>query len=412
MKVLMSAFACSPGAGSEPGAGWNWLLQISRQNEVWLLTNEEGASRIEKEAPANVHVTSIPSYRTWVRLKLSNVPGLDWLYYYWWQWKAYRMGRKLHKKVHFDLAHHVTFHTWRIPSFLSLLPVRFIWGPIGGGESVPKSLRKELSQSGRVLEAVRDLSQLVSLWDPAVRLTMRRASAIIVVNRDTAELIPGRWHSKVLTISGVALTGEEAVQPILPDESKPGFLVVSVGLLEPRKGGALTLRAFQKVASSRKDATLVFTSRGPEMNRLAALAKELGIADRVRFLGGVGSRAQVLGWIRSSSVLVLPSLRDSGGLVLLEAMMQERPVVCLDIGGPGEIVTDECGIKIRAGARDQIVADLASAIERLASDPALCQTMGQAGRRRAQSEFLWNRRGEQMMKIYNDVWENRMAAQQ
>jgi glycosyltransferase involved in cell wall biosynthesis len=257
---------------------------------------------------------------------------------------------------------------------------------------------------------VRDLSQVVARWDPAVRMTMKRAAVIVTVNRDTADLIPPRWSDKVRTMLGVALSGSEAVEPRAPEQQKSAFLFVSVGLLEPRKGGALTVRAFQKVATSHPDSTLVFTSHGPELGRLTALAAELNLTDRVRFLGGVASRAGVLGWIQAAQALVLPSLRDSGGLVLLEAMTQQKPVICLDLGGPAEIVTDECGIKVRPGTHDQIVADLAAAMQKLASDPALCRAMGQAGKRRVETEFRWDQRGEQMMKIYEEVAKDRDSA--
>jgi glycosyltransferase involved in cell wall biosynthesis len=209
---------------------------------------------------------------------------------------------------------------------------------------------------------------------------------------------------------GVALSGSEAVDSLPPAQMKPGFVFVSAGLLEPRKGGPLTLRAFQRIARSRPDVYLVFTNKGPELDRLTVLAQELGIADRVQFFGGLPSRAHVFGWIQAAGALILPSLRDSGGLVLLEAMMQEKPVICLDLGGPAEIVTDECGIKVRPGTRDQIVADLAAAMLKLASNPALARAMGQAGKRRVEEELRWDQRGEQMMKIYEEVAKDRDSA--
>jgi glycosyltransferase involved in cell wall biosynthesis len=128
----------------------------------------------------------------------------------------------------------------------------------------------------------------------------------------------------------------------------------------------------------------------------------LGISDRVKFLGGL-PRPGVLGWMQRVDVLLHPSMRDSGGLVLMEAMAAGKPVVCLDLGGPGEIVTEECGFKIRPGAPKQVVADLAAALSRLAADPALCHKLGEAGRRRIRESFDWDERGRRMLELYEEV---------
>ena len=399
MKVLLSAFSCCPGAGSEPGVGWNWVCQVSRRHEVWLLTSDESRAQVERELPANVHATFVPSFRRWARLQTAAIPGLDWLYYYWWQWKAYRAARKLHAAVGFDLAHHVTFVTWRAPSFLSLLPIPFIWGPVGGGGSIPPGLRGELGWKGRVFEGFRHLAARVSRWDPFVRLTMRRATAILAANQETAALFPARCRDKIRVMLGIGMAGTEKAEPVALDRNGESFVVLFVALLRPLKGGTLAMKAFHRLARSRPNALLVIVGDGAERSRLAALARELGVAERVRFLGGL-PRPQVLGCMQACDVLLHPSLRDSGGLVLLEAMAQGKPLVCLDLGGPGEIVTAECGLKVQPGNPEQVVTDLGRALETLAGDPALRQRLGEAGRQRVQERFDWDKRGEQMMEIY------------
>jgi glycosyltransferase involved in cell wall biosynthesis len=156
---------------------------------------------------------------------------------------------------------------------------------------------------------------------------------------------------------------------------------------------------------------LVFAGRGPEGDRLAVLAKELGISDHVRFLGGM-TRNQVLGWMKVADVLLFPSLRESSPLVLLEAMMAETPVVCLDQGGPGEMVTPECGIKVPVHNSNQVVQDIADALFRLISDPALCRSMGEAGQRRVLSLYDWSKRKERMFQIYEEVTRHQSTAHQ
>jgi glycosyltransferase involved in cell wall biosynthesis len=231
---------------------------------------------------------------------------------------------------------------------------------------------------------------------------MRRATVIIAANRETAEVIPARYRSKVQTMLGIGMAAAEKDEALRPASKPEGFIILFVALLRPLKGGSLAVKALQQLVRKNPEAKLVFIGRGSEGERLAALANELGVSERVQFMGGL-ARPQVLGWMQVADVLLLPSLRDSGGLVLLEAMAQGKPVVCLDLGGPGEIVNDECGLKIRPGEPKQVVSDLSAALDKLAADPALREAMGAAGRRRVHEQFDWEKRGERMMALYSQI---------
>jgi len=102
-------------------------------------------------------------------------------------------------------------------------------------------------------------------------------------------------------------------------------------------------------------------------------------------------------------VLVHPSLHDSGGWVCVEAMAAGKPVICLDLGGPAAQVTEETGIKIPAHTPEQVIAGLGGAMRRLAEDPGLRRSMGLAARKRAEEQFSWRRRGEQLQEFYERV---------
>ena len=352
--------------------------------------------------PPNVQVTFLPSYRLWEKFHFIIIPGMDWLYYYWWQWKAYRISRQLHAQIGFDLAHHATFCTWRVPSFLCLLPIPLVWGPVGGGGTAPWKLRRELGLRGWLVEACRHFCQSASRYDPFVRLTIRRAAAIIAANQETAGYMPAFCRPKVHLMACSGMDASEKGTSVTPADSPEGFIILSVGLLEPRKAGPLALKAFQRLAGPRADATLVFIGHGPERERLVALAKQLGIAGRVRFLGGL-PRPAVLGWMEAADVFLFPSLemlppRPPGSDDARHTRGLPRP------GGPrGD---DYRGLRAQGetgGSRDQVVADLAAALEKLASDPALREAMGAARRSHVHEEFDWNQRGERMMLIYEEA---------
>lgn len=387
------------------------MEQISRQHEVWLLTSDEFRAEIERDPRPNVHPAFIPSFRIWNTLLKLPIPGVSWIYYYWWQWKAHRVARRLHAQVDFDLAHHVTFVSWRAPAFVCLLPIPFIWGPVGGGENAPMPLRAELAKGGRAAERLRDIFQTVSRWDPAVRLTMRRSRLILAANRETAELVPAAYKSKVRLFSAIGISATEARQEPTPapTAAAPELIVLFVGRLEPRKGCTLAVKAFHSLARNCPAAKLVVIGEGLEEERMRRLARELKIPERVEFRGWL-QRNDVLGWMQRSDIFLFPSLRDSGGFVLLEAMLACKPVICLDAGGPGEIVSPECGFKIAVSNPDETLSDLGHALELLAKNPALRNQLGHAGRRRVLEAYEWNRKGQQMLGLYAEAVQGRSLA--
>jgi glycosyltransferase involved in cell wall biosynthesis len=173
---------------------------------------------------------------------------------------------------------------------------------------------------------------------------------------------------------------------------------LSIGRLVSWKGFHLGLRAFARIGG---DAEYWVIGTGPAEVELRRLAQELGVADRVRFVGGL-SRDETLAALESAHVLVHPSLHESGGMVCLEAMAAGKPVVCLDLAGPALQVTDECGFKIPVGQPAATVEALSAAMQALAASRVLRERMGAAARRRAR-EFDWKRRGDELSRLYVTV---------
>jgi glycosyltransferase involved in cell wall biosynthesis len=102
-------------------------------------------------------------------------------------------------------------------------------------------------------------------------------------------------------------------------------------------------------------------------------------------------------------VFLFPSLHDSSGNVVLEALSSGLPVVCLDAGGPAVLVDPSCGFKVRPGAPTQVVEDLARSLDALAQDPALLRAMGQAAASRAREKFSWSNQVLRMEQLYHAV---------
>jgi glycosyltransferase involved in cell wall biosynthesis len=175
---------------------------------------------------------------------------------------------------------------------------------------------------------------------------------------------------------------------------------ISMGRLLHWKGFHLGLKAFAAAAVPQSEYWIV--GDGPERARLSDLVRRLNLTGRVRFWGSQ-KWPDALETLSACHVLVHPSLHDSGGFVCLEAMAAGKPVICLDLGGPAEQVTDLTGVKVMANNPEQAVSDLAGAMTALGTNPDLRHAMGEAGRERVRDEYIWEKKGDRLDALYTSV---------
>lgn len=405
MKILISAYSCEPGKGSERGVGWNVVWEAAKYNEVWVLTRpDESKEAIEAELAShpnpNLHFIyfTLPILGGLWRLG-SN--GAMQIHYYLWQIQAYFVARRLHREIGFDVAHHVTFVKYSNPSFLSLLPIPFIWGPVGGGETAPKAFWQDFDFRAKAYEAARIISRSLGELDPFVHITARKSAVVRATTEDTAKKLEKMGVKSVDIISESGLLTEEISalkQYPIPTQEPVRF--ISMGRLLHWKGFHLGLRAFAKANLTEAEYWIV--GDGPEWERLQSMANQLGIAHQVKFWGRL-PREKTLENLGNCHVLVHPSLHDSGGWVCIEAMATGRPVVCLDLGGPAQQVTAETGFKIAAINPEQAVDDMSKALITLAKDPELRVRMGQAGRQLVRDTYSWQVMGKRLAQVYEEV---------
>lgn len=208
LKVLISAYACKPNEGSEPGVGWNTIREIVKYHQVWVLTRLDNQSVIEAELEQN----PIPNLHFiycqlpfWAKSWKSTRPH----HYYLWQIYAYFVARKLNTQVGLDVAHHVTYVRYWSPSFLSFLPIPFIWGPVGGGEALPKGFIKDFSLRGKIYETLRYIAHIIGEHDPFTRLTAKKSTIVRAVSHDTANRLYNIGVKKLEVYSALGLTQQE-----------------------------------------------------------------------------------------------------------------------------------------------------------------------------------------------------------
>jgi glycosyltransferase involved in cell wall biosynthesis len=402
LRVLLSAYACEPERGSEPGVGWNAAVEIAKHHDVLVITRANNQPVIETWLGEN----PVPGLRfvyfdlpNWAMWWKRGPRGMR-VYYYLWQIGIYFVARRLLRDTRVDVIQHVTFVRYWTPSFLSLLSRPFVWGPVGGADSTPGAFRPDLSRPGRFHELARSVAQAVAEFDPFLRLTARRSVIALATTKATASRLAGLGADDIRILAAIGLgaqTRDAISRARRLDSSHKSLRLISVGQLHDFKGFQYAVRALAQEAAP--DAEYWIVGDGPARNRLEVEAATLGITERVRFLGQL-PRSEVLSTLSQSDVLIHPSLHESGGLVCLEAMAAGVPVVCLNLGGPATIVTAETGIKINAESPQQVVRDLAAAITELDRDRPLLLRMALASLARVEAEYRWETKGGQLARLH------------
>lgn len=399
-KVLIGAFSCLPDRGSEPAVGWNWAVQAARTHNVWVLAYPEDKSAIDRYLAehSDLSITFVYWEVPWWPSRLLPPERMWQIYYPLWQITSYSVARRLHREVHFDVVHQLTFITVEAPGFLWLLDAPFIWGPVGGAQGPPAVLRRYFG-GGWVNQMLRMFRKRIVPFNPLVRLAIRKARTLLAANEDTENLLRKSGARHVVREKENAVHIPIAVESI-SDRSGDSLQVIWAGILEPRKAPELALEIVAEVRRRGVPIELTIVGDGSLADAVDRRIAELALDDIVFRLGRV-SHSRMNAIYQSANVFLFTSLQDTSGTVVLEAMANGVPVVALDHHGASDVVTSETGFKITPRAPEQTIADFASAIVKLYEDPELRAVKGQAAWRRTEQYYTWDRKEELIRKLYS-----------
>jgi glycosyltransferase involved in cell wall biosynthesis len=401
VKILLSAFACEPFQGSEPEIGWGWALRLAELgHRVSVLTQRRSRAAIERALAA------LPVDAAKPRFIYFDVPRmLRWetrgplhVHYWLWQYGAARFARHLNVRERFDCVHHVTFGGLRAPSLMGRLGIPFIFGPVSGGETAPWRLRYGYTLLGFVLEALRDLANVGVRFLPAFAKPFAGATKVYVTSDETVRLVPRRHRQKVAI--ELAIARNPAFAPTTParpaNSGDRPLRVLYAGRFCDFKGMHLGLPAFARLLEIRPQARLTMVGDGPTRSHWQRLAQRLRISARITWVPW-HPHEDMAKIYNEHDVMLFPSLRDSGGFVVLEAMDCGLPVVCLRLGGPGITVNDSCGraIDVADKRRADVVNALADALAEVA-EPNVNRLLSRGATLRCR-EFSWEKK---IQRIY------------
>jgi glycosyltransferase involved in cell wall biosynthesis len=250
----------------------------------------------------------------------------------------------------------------------------------------------------------------------------RRAALLLVANERTRHALPAGICRRVeelvengvdLSLWSARLESRESGE----DDATRCPTFIFMGRLIPLKCVDLLLRAFA-AARDKTPMRLWILGDGEERARLEQLAVELGLRNGgandagVAHFAGWLPQASCLNWLDRADSLVLPSVRECGGAVVLEAMSLGKPVIATAWGGPLDYLDPSCGVLLPVGSASEFVAAIEAAMVGLATSPALRRRLGERAAAKVRAEFGWKAKADRIVELYAEALQPSVADRQ
>ena len=385
MKILLSSIACHPEHGSEGGVGWKAATALSKRHEVHVLTSTSERQAVEqalaKGAYPGLSFTYFGTDAPYLENRL--VARLQsWARYLTWTQQSLEIARALTAQQSFDIAHHVTYSSWRVPSPLWQLDTPFVWGPVGGAAEYPIRLLGKLATRSAIYELMRRLSNRQATRSSALRDCAQNSAAVIASNKETFDkllVLRGRSDGMHLLFPTFFTDQQITMFRCDPADKPPAdpIRLFAGGNIIGSKGLVFALEALQIAAQRGIKWRLVVGGYGPEVPFLKKRARALGIDQWIDFHMGF-SGEDYISKLKESHVFILPSFRENAGITMLEAMLSGCVPVIVDASAQASVVNQTCGFKISVGTADSITTGLAEAVELLTKNSEQRISMGRA----------------------------------
>lgn len=402
MNYLISAYSVNPYKGSEDSIGWNWVLQYEKNykegDRIILLTkkfNEKDTRKGLEEfniQHVELVIVDVPDALNWFREKHS---AFHHMYYILWQHWAWLWVK--HSGIRFDVIHHVTMNDYRIPSEMyKAKGAKVIWGPMGGAQVTPKPLK--VYEKNQLVASFREFVNRSCSWNPFYKKALRSYYKIYCINNETQKQISRIVGKNVPLMPELALRDEYKNLPIRKGNNDI-LKIVFVGRLIGKKGIAFLVDALSLMPTDMNWELLIFGD-GDDHALIEKQIADSGIGKNVKLMGN-RTLNQIAEAYQQADVFVLPSLRETSGNVLLEAMAYAVPIVAFDTSFCRLLKEVDCGVFINTEqALDNIKEDYCKAIVTLGQDKELAKQMGLNGYKYVNSKLTWD---EKYRIIVNDM---------
>ena len=423
-RVLIVAESASARFGGEAALPLHYFRVLRRLGiDVWMLTHARtrdeltalfpGETRIRYVEDSSLH-RALWSIGKLLPARLSHFT-LGFVARLSTQWVQRRLARSLVQSERIDVVHQPAPVSPREPSLLHSLGAPVVIGPMNGNMDYPPGFRRRAGWAETAwLRAGRAATGVFNRLLPG----KRRAAVLVVANPRTRAALPRgtAGHIVELVENGIDLGLWQASSA--PAQATPGAVAGAAGASQPTrfivvgrlvdwKAIDFLLRAFHR-AAAQAPMKLEIVGDGEQRAALERLSAALGLNDTVRF-SGWQTQAACAVRLDAADCLVLPSLLECGGAVVLEAMAMGKPVIATEWGGPADYLDESCGILVPPAGPEAFIAGLCDALLRIARSPVARAEMGARGLQKVRRDYDWDVKTRRMLELY-DMARGRCSA--
>lgn len=409
LKVLINAYACSPGMGSEPGMAWNWVKNLAKFCELYIITEGEFRERIETVVPtleqgANMHFYYNPVSDEIRKMCWNQGDWRFYKYYRQWQWKTYLMAKDICGKEKIDVLHQLNMIGFREPGYLWKLSKEngapFVWGPIGGLKQFPTAY---LKGAGLKMQLFMRLKNFLNIWqlkhekrvDEALK-TVRLLISSIPDSYRALKKYKG-LESIVIPETGCFLSEDISTARFDAEE----FHIMWVGKFDFRKQLPLALQAVALAKNPKIKLDVYGNGSVGQVEMAKRMGEELGISQQVIWHGNQKNDG-VMEAMRKAQLFFFTSVNEDTSTVVLEAVSNRLPVVCFNACGMSAVIDDSVGRKIALSHPSQSAHDFAQILNELEGNRALLKHLSENCKQR-QMELSWEAKARKVVEEYERI---------
>ena len=409
LKIFVSAYACEPGMGSEIGVGWHWVLEMSKYFELWVLTRESNRHTIEpwiNKHPEYNHIHwlyfDLPQWTRWWKKGLRGVRT----YYNIWQYATNHIVRKTMQENHIQIFHHLTYGNalWKVSKYGQ--KQFFVWGPIGGLETIPKEFSCHYDWKSRLIETIRRLTVRISPYNRGLKYRCKHADLILCKTDITRNALPLPDREKTVLFTDVATELLPTAQETKNNATPSATEFICIGRLDAWRGFDLAIEALAEASTINENIHLTIVGDGSDKKRLFSLIHRFGLQEKVKMAGKV-SREEYLRLMDEADVVVNASLKEGAVTVSFDAMSMGKPLICLDTTGYTRHFSNKYAHVIPCHKRKDVIACIKDSMLQL-TDSELRRRMGQEALSAAQ-KLSWEQHGKDIRDAILTAYQKRTS---
>ena len=409
LKVLINAYACSPGMGSEPGMAWNWVVNLAKFCELYIITEGEFREKIEAVVPtleqgANMHFYYNPVSDKIRKMCWNQGDWRFYKYYRQWQWKTYHMAKDIWGKERIDVLHQLNMIGFREPGYLWKLSkengVPFVWGPIGGLKQFPTAY---LKGAGLKMQLFMRLKNFLNIWqlkhEKRVDEALKTAKLLISSIPDSYRALKKYkgLESIVIPETGCFLSDDISTARFDNEE----FHIMWVGKFDFRKQLPLALQAVALAKNPKLKLDVYGSGSVGQVEMAKRMGEELEISQQVIWHGNQKNDV-IMEAMRKAQLFFFTSVNEDTSTVVLEAVSNRLPVVCFNACGMSAVIDDSVGRKIALSHPSQSAHDFARILNKLEGNRSLLRQLSENCKQR-QMEFSWEVKARKIVEEYERI---------